>query len=56
MESKNTKLLQALRNSGADRILDAYNWLQEHRNELKKDVYGPVLIEVYLMLTQVFLI
>ncbi|KAM0950640.1 putative structural maintenance of chromosomes protein [Dioscorea sansibarensis] len=46
MESKHTKLLQALRNSGADRILDAYNWLQEHRNELKKDVYGPVLIEV----------
>ncbi|KAJ0975605.1 hypothetical protein J5N97_017570 [Dioscorea zingiberensis] len=46
MESKNTKLLQALRNTGADRILEAYNWLQEHRNELKKEVYGPVLIEV----------
>ncbi|KAJ0975612.1 hypothetical protein J5N97_017577 [Dioscorea zingiberensis] len=46
MESKNTKLLQALRYTGADRILEAYNWLQEHLNELKKEVYGPVLIEV----------
>ncbi|KAJ0975623.1 hypothetical protein J5N97_017588 [Dioscorea zingiberensis] len=46
MESKNTKLLQALRYIGADRILEAYNWSQEHRNELKKEVYGPVLIEV----------
>ncbi|KAJ0975631.1 hypothetical protein J5N97_017596 [Dioscorea zingiberensis] len=48
MESKNTKLLQALRYIGADRILEAYNWLQEHRNELKKEVYGPVLIESFI--------
>lgn len=46
MENKNSKLLRALRNSGADKIFDAYNWLQEHRHEFNKEVYGPVLLEV----------
>ena len=48
MENKNNKLLQALQNSGAEKIFEAYHWLQEHRHELKKDVYGPVLLEVYI--------
>lgn len=46
MESKNTKLLEALRNSGSDKIYEAYEWLQGHRSELRKKVYGPVLLEV----------
>uniref|UniRef100_A0A6N2MVU2 Structural maintenance of chromosomes protein 5 n=1 Tax=Salix viminalis TaxID=40686 RepID=A0A6N2MVU2_SALVM len=46
MENKNNKLLQALRNSGAEKIFEAYHWLQEHRHELNKEVYGPVLLEV----------
>ncbi|XP_074559308.1 structural maintenance of chromosomes protein 5 isoform X2 [Curcuma longa] len=46
MENNNNKLLQALRNSGADKIFEAYKWVQEHRRELKKEVYGPVLLEV----------
>ncbi|KAI3984154.1 hypothetical protein MKX01_011108 [Papaver californicum] len=46
MEQANNKLLQALKNSGADKIYEACRWLQEHRHELKKEVYGPVLLEV----------
>ncbi|CAK7330929.1 unnamed protein product [Dovyalis caffra] len=46
MENKNNKLLQALRNSGAEKIFEAYYWLREHRQELNKEVYGPVLLEV----------
>lgn len=46
MENKNNKLLQALQNSGAEKIFEAYHWLQEHCHELNKDVYGPVLLEV----------
>ncbi|KAF6158541.1 hypothetical protein GIB67_040055 [Kingdonia uniflora] len=46
LENANNKLLQALQRSGADKIFDAYRWLQEHRNELNKEVYGPVLLEV----------
>ncbi|XP_078148221.1 structural maintenance of chromosomes 5 [Carex rostrata] len=46
MESKNSKLLLALKNSGAERIVEAYKWLEEHRNELRREVYGPVLLEV----------
>lgn len=46
MESTKNKLLHALKNSGADKIIEAYNWLQDHRNELHKEVYGPVLLEV----------
>ncbi|CAK9152288.1 unnamed protein product [Ilex paraguariensis] len=46
MESTNNKRLQALRNSGAEKIFEAYYWVQEHRHEFNKEVYGPVLIEV----------
>lgn len=46
LENKNIKLLEALRSSGADKIFEAYKWLQDHRNELRKEVFGPVLIEV----------
>lgn len=47
MENANNKLLLVLRNSGADKIFEAYNWLQEHRHRLIKEVYGPVLLEVF---------
>ncbi|KAK4794869.1 hypothetical protein SAY86_012863 [Trapa natans] len=46
MKSTKHKLLQALKNSGADRIFEAYHWLQEHRSDFNKEVYGPVLLEV----------
>ncbi|GAB2300145.1 Structural maintenance of chromosomes protein 5 [Dionaea muscipula] len=46
MENKNTKLLAALQNNGSEKIFDAYHWLQEHRHQLKREVYGPVLLEV----------
>ncbi|XP_071690087.1 structural maintenance of chromosomes protein 5 [Rutidosis leptorrhynchoides] len=46
MDNIKNKRLQALRNAGADKINDAYNWVQAHRHELRKEVYGPVLIEV----------
>jgi structural maintenance of chromosomes protein 5 len=45
MESKNNKLLLALKNSGVEKIFEAYKWLEEHQNELKREVYGPVLLE-----------
>ncbi|KAF2319638.1 hypothetical protein GH714_017777 [Hevea brasiliensis] len=38
-------LSKALRNSGSAGIIDAYQWLQQHKNELK-EVYVPVLLEV----------
>ena len=46
MENIKNKRLQALRNSGAERISDAYNWVQSHQHEFKREVYGPVLVEV----------
>ncbi|CAA2952068.1 structural maintenance of chromosomes 5 [Olea europaea subsp. europaea] len=46
MENATNKRLQALRNSGAEKIFEAYQWVQEHRNEFNKEVYGPVLLEV----------
>lgn len=46
MENVNNKRLQALKNSGAMRIFEAYQWVQEHRAEFKREVYGPVLLEV----------
>lgn len=46
MENANNKLLNALCNSGAERIFDAYQWVQQNRHEFKKEVYGPVLVEV----------
>lgn len=46
MENKNNKLLHALQNSGAENIFEAHRWLQQHRHELNKEAYGPVLLEV----------
>ncbi|KAL1205854.1 Structural maintenance of chromosomes protein 5 [Cardamine amara subsp. amara] len=46
MENANNKLLSALSNSGAEKIFEAYEWVQQHRHEFKKEVYGPVLVEV----------
>ncbi|KAI3857781.1 hypothetical protein MKW92_031818 [Papaver armeniacum] len=46
MEDDKYKLLQALKRSGADKIYEAYRWLKEHRHEFKKEVYGPILLEV----------
>lgn len=46
LENKNAKLLHALRNAGADKIHEAYEWVKSHRSKLRKEVYGPVLLEV----------
>ncbi|KAH1032868.1 hypothetical protein J1N35_045042 [Gossypium stocksii] len=46
LENTKTKLLHALKKSGAEKIFEAYQWVELHRNELNKDVYGPVLLEV----------
>ncbi|AQK66397.1 Structural maintenance of chromosomes protein 5 [Zea mays] len=46
MESKNSKLLQALRSAGADKIIEAYHWVQANKKNLRQEVYGPVLLEV----------
>ncbi|XP_068658656.1 structural maintenance of chromosomes protein 5 [Aristolochia californica] len=46
MENANIKLLHALRNSGVDKIFDAYEWVQRNRSDLQKEVFGPVLLEV----------
>lgn len=46
MNNESSKLLQALKNSGVDKVFEAYNWLNENRHVLKKEVYGPVLLEV----------
>lgn len=46
MENIKNKRLQALKSSGHEKIFDAYAWVQEHRHEFRKEVYGPVLIEV----------
>ncbi|XP_044985561.1 structural maintenance of chromosomes protein 5 [Hordeum vulgare subsp. vulgare] len=46
MESKNNKLLQALQRAGAERINEAYYWVQNNKNMFRGEVYGPVLLEV----------
>ncbi|KAI5064926.1 hypothetical protein GOP47_0020257 [Adiantum capillus-veneris] len=48
IESFGTRRLQALKDSGARHIFEAYQWVQDHRNEFQMDVYGPVLLEVNL--------
>jgi len=50
MESKNSKLLQRLRNTGADNITEAYYWVQENKRNFRGEVYGPVLLEVCFVL------
>lgn len=49
MNNKNTKCLHILQKSGAERIFEAYKWVQEHRREFNKEVYGPVLVEVCIL-------
>ncbi|TKY49621.1 Structural maintenance of chromosomes protein 5 [Spatholobus suberectus] len=46
MNNKSTKCLHVLQRSGAEKIFEAYKWVQEHRHEFNKEVYGPVLVEV----------
>ncbi|KAL6873828.1 hypothetical protein ACP4OV_013910 [Aristida adscensionis] len=47
MESNNSKLLQSLKiNAGVDRITEAYQWVQANKPNFRKEVYGPVLLEV----------
>ncbi|XP_019427518.1 PREDICTED: structural maintenance of chromosomes protein 5 isoform X4 [Lupinus angustifolius] len=46
MNNKNTKCLHLLQKSGAENIFEAYKWVQEHRSDFNKEVYGPVLVEV----------
>uniref|UniRef100_A0A0E0L6N3 Structural maintenance of chromosomes protein 5 n=1 Tax=Oryza punctata TaxID=4537 RepID=A0A0E0L6N3_ORYPU len=48
MENKNHKLLQALRYSGAEKINEAYNWVQDNRHMFRAEVYGPVLLESFI--------
>ncbi|CAM6102353.1 unnamed protein product [Calypogeia fissa] len=46
INSVNTRLLQALKNSGAYQISNAVEWVQCHRDQFKEEVFGPVLLEV----------
>ncbi|CAO2817373.1 unnamed protein product [Amaranthus hypochondriacus] len=46
MENRSYKLLHELQKTGADKIFEAYRWLQENRDKLKREVFGPVLLEV----------
>ncbi|KAK4253755.1 hypothetical protein QN277_010391 [Acacia crassicarpa] len=46
MDSKNTKCLRALRESGAERVVEAHKWVQDNSHLFNKRVYGPVLLEV----------
>ncbi|CAJ2639085.1 unnamed protein product [Trifolium pratense] len=46
MGNKSTNCLHALKRSGVEKIVDAYDWVKAHRHEFNKEVYGPVLLEV----------
>jgi hypothetical protein len=46
METKNSKLLQALERSGADKISEAYHWVHDNKHMFRREVYGPILLEV----------
>ncbi|GLJ07233.1 hypothetical protein SUGI_0062420 [Cryptomeria japonica] len=46
IENTNTRLLQALKDSGASHIFEAVEWVKNHSNDFKEKVYGPVLLEV----------
>jgi len=48
MSKKSYKRLLALQNSGVEKIFEAEKWVQAHRHEFNKEVYGPVLVEVYI--------
>lgn len=46
MEDSKNKRLHALRNSGAEKIFEAYTWVNDHRDQFNREVFGPVLVEV----------
>ncbi|EEC68399.1 hypothetical protein OsI_36560 [Oryza sativa Indica Group] len=46
MENKNNKLLHKLKYFGAEKINEAYHWVQDNRYKFRTEVYGPVLLEV----------
>ena len=46
IDSLKNRRLEALKQSGARGVVDAYKWVESHRNEFQNDVYGPLLIEV----------
>ncbi|GER46106.1 structural maintenance of chromosomes 5 [Striga asiatica] len=46
MENVNNKRLHSLKSSGAEKIFEAYQWVQEHRSMFNMEIYGPVLLEV----------
>ncbi|XP_029126918.1 structural maintenance of chromosomes protein 5 isoform X2 [Cajanus cajan] len=46
MNNKSANSLIVLQRSGAEKIFQAHKWVQEHRHEFNKEVYGPVLVEV----------
>eukprot|EP00252_Welwitschia_mirabilis_P000893 TRINITY_DN10890_c0_g1_i1.p1 TRINITY_DN10890_c0_g1~~TRINITY_DN10890_c0_g1_i1.p1 ORF type:complete len:1092 (-),score=272.58 TRINITY_DN10890_c0_g1_i1:474-3749(-) len=46
IENTNNRLLQALKDSGAHHIFDAVDWVRNNQANFKKEVYGPVLLEV----------
>lgn len=48
IDSLKNRRLQALKNSGARGVVDAYKWVESHRNEFQNDVYGPVLLEIHI--------
>ncbi|KAG0584268.1 hypothetical protein KC19_3G198200 [Ceratodon purpureus] len=48
IDSLKNRRLQALKNTGARGVIDAYNWVESHRNEFQKNVYGPVLLEIHI--------
>jgi hypothetical protein len=56
MESKNSKLLQALRSAGADKIVEAYRWVQANKKNFREEVYGPVLLEVRVVFVSTVLL
>lgn len=47
MENASSRLLSALKSSGTEKIFEAYEWLQQHKHEFRKEVYGPVLLAVF---------
>lgn len=55
MENTHSKCLHALRKHGAEKIFEAYHWLQEHRSEFNKEVFGPILLEVCILLFRLLL-
>lgn len=52
MENVNNKRLQALKTHGTEKIHEAYQWVQDNRSQFKKDVHGPVLLEVHNLKTE----